>query len=68
MNRYTFVIHIHADGLSTLENLSTHERVRVSELEAVGGQIERWLTALTGSDVSTAENAADGTESSLGRD
>ena len=46
MNRYTFVIQIHPDGLSTLENLSTSERVRISELSAVGPQIERWLATL----------------------
>jgi hypothetical protein len=47
MNRYTFVIHVHADGPSTLENLSTHERVPVPDLAAVGPQIERWLAALS---------------------
>lgn len=32
-----------------LENLSTHERVRVTDLAAVGPQIERWVaTAGTG--------------------
>jgi hypothetical protein len=46
MNRYTFVIQVHANGPSTLENLSTHERVRVVDLAAVGPQIERWLAAL----------------------
>lgn len=49
MNRYTFVIQIHPEGISTLENLSTHERIRVSDLTAVGPQIERWLAALHGS-------------------
>jgi hypothetical protein len=29
-----------------LENLSTHERVRVCDLAAVGPQIERWLASL----------------------
>jgi hypothetical protein len=46
MNRYTFVIHVHPDGPTTLENLSTHERVPLSDLDAVGAQIERWLSAL----------------------
>ena len=46
MNRYTFVIQVHADGPSTLENLSTRERVPVADLAAVGPQIERWLAAL----------------------
>jgi len=46
MNRYTFVIHVHPDGPTTLENLSTHERIPLSSLDAVGAQIERWLTAL----------------------
>jgi len=40
VTRYTFVVQIHPDGLSTLENLSTHERVRVTDLAAVGPQIE----------------------------
>jgi hypothetical protein len=46
MNRYTFVIHVHSDGPSTLENLSTNERIQVVDLAAVGSQIERWLEAL----------------------
>jgi hypothetical protein len=49
MNRYTFVIQVHADGPATLENLSTHERVPVSDLTAVGSQIERWLAAVPSS-------------------
>jgi hypothetical protein len=43
MNRYTFVVQVHPKGISTLENLSTHERVSLPELSAVGPQIERWL-------------------------
>jgi hypothetical protein len=43
VNRYTFVIQIQPEGVSTLENLSTYERVQVSDLTAVGPQIERWL-------------------------
>jgi hypothetical protein len=49
MNRYTFVVHVHADGPSTLENLSTHELISVPDLAAVGPQIERWLAALPAS-------------------
>jgi hypothetical protein len=47
MNRFTFVIQIQPDGPSTLENLTTQERVRVSDLDTVGPQIERWLESLT---------------------
>jgi hypothetical protein len=43
MTRYTFVVQVHPDGPTTLENLSTHERVRVTDLTAVGPQIEQWL-------------------------
>ena len=43
MNRFTFVVQVHPEGISTLENLSTHERVRVSDLAVIGSQIERWL-------------------------
>jgi len=46
MNRYTFVIHVHSDGPSTLENLSTNERIQVADLAAVGSQIALWLDAL----------------------
>lgn len=46
MNRYTFVVQVHPEGISTLENLSTHERVRVPDMSAVGPQIERWLEEL----------------------
>ena len=49
VTRYTFVVQIHPDGLSTLENLSTHERVRVSDLATVGPQIEQWLEGLKSS-------------------
>jgi hypothetical protein len=47
MNRYTFVLQVHPDGISTLENLSTYELIQISDLAAVGPQIERWLAALT---------------------
>jgi hypothetical protein len=43
MNRYTFVVQVHPQGISTLENLSTHECIQVSELSVVGPQIEHWL-------------------------
>ena len=43
MKRHTFVVQVHPDGISTLENLSTNERVRISDLGTVGAQIERWL-------------------------
>jgi hypothetical protein len=46
MNRHTFVVQVHPGGLSTLENLTTHERVRITEMAAVGPQIEAWLEAL----------------------
>jgi hypothetical protein len=43
VTRYTIVVQVHPDGLSTLENLSTHERLRVTDLATVGPQIEEWL-------------------------
>jgi hypothetical protein len=43
MNRYTFVVRIQPEGVSTLENLSTYERVKVTDLALIGPQIERWL-------------------------
>ena len=46
MNRYTFVVQVQPDGPSTVENLNTHERVRVSDLDAVGPQIEQWMETL----------------------
>lgn len=49
VTRYTFVVQVHPDGLSTLENLSTHERIRVSDLATVGPQIEQWLKEQVGS-------------------
>jgi hypothetical protein len=47
MNRYTFVIQVHPEGISTLENLSTRERVRLDELAEIGPRIERWLGEVT---------------------
>jgi len=58
MNRYTFVIQVHADGPSTLENLNTHELISVPDLDAVGPQIERWLEALPSSPSSADATAA----------
>jgi hypothetical protein len=46
MNRYTFVIHVHESGPSTLENVSTNELISLRDLGAVGPEIERWLEAL----------------------
>jgi hypothetical protein len=43
VKRYTFVVQVHPEGISTLENLSTQERVRIAELGEVGPHIERWL-------------------------
>jgi hypothetical protein len=41
--RNTFVVQVRADGVSTLENLATRERVLIEELAGVGEQINRWL-------------------------
>jgi hypothetical protein len=46
VNRYTFVVQVHPQGISTLENLATHERVKVGDMADVGPQIERWLSEL----------------------
>jgi hypothetical protein len=45
MNRYTFVVYVHPDGISTLENLTSHERVQITELDEIGPRIEFWLRA-----------------------
>jgi hypothetical protein len=47
VHRFTFVVQIHPGGISTLENLSTHERVQIADLTAIGPQIEHWLHRLT---------------------
>jgi len=47
VHRFTFVVQIHPDGISTLENLSTRELVQVADLAEVGPQIEHWLHNLT---------------------
>jgi hypothetical protein len=46
VQRFTFVVQVHPDGIKTLENLSTHERVPVTELVEIGPMIERWLELL----------------------
>jgi hypothetical protein len=46
MNRHTFVVQVYSEGISTLENLGTEERIRITELAAVGPQIQRWLECL----------------------
>jgi hypothetical protein len=46
MNRYTFVVQVHPEGISTLENVSTNERVALTELAEVAPRIERWLAEL----------------------
>ena len=43
MARFTFVVQVHPEGISTLENLSTREQVLITDLETVGPQIEEWL-------------------------
>jgi hypothetical protein len=48
MNRFTFLVQVHPEGISTLENLSTHERVPIPDLAAIGPQIERWLAEQPG--------------------
>jgi hypothetical protein len=49
VNRYTFVIQVHDSGPSTLENLTTHERIQVVDFAVIGPQIERWVAALSAS-------------------
>lgn len=46
MTRYTFVVQVHPGGITTLENLSTHERIPITDLTAVGSEIEKWLAEL----------------------
>jgi hypothetical protein len=46
VSRFTFVIQIHPHGISTLENLSTQERIRLGELAEIGPCIERWMAEL----------------------
>jgi hypothetical protein len=58
VTRYTFVVQVHPEGISTLENLSTRERVQVPDLPAVGRQIEEWLESLPRTDQATTANPA----------
>jgi hypothetical protein len=46
VTRYTFLVQVHPDGISTLENLSTHERIQIVDFAAIGPQIEAWLAGL----------------------
>jgi hypothetical protein len=50
MYRYTFVIQVHPEGISTLENLSTHELIRLDQLAEIGPHLERWLAQLAKDD------------------
>jgi hypothetical protein len=59
MRRYSFVVQVHPDGVSTLENLSTRERVRVGDLGEVGPKIESWLSLLEAPRASEAAAATD---------
>jgi hypothetical protein len=67
VKRYTFVVHIHPNGPSTLENLSTQELVKVSDLNAVGPQIERWLDMLDGGAQPRSEGSAGDPEEPVSR-
>ena len=58
MTRYTFVVQVHPDGISTLENLSTRERIQIVDFAAVGPQIEAWLASLTSPVSDPPERAA----------
>lgn len=55
MRRYTFVVQVHPEGVATLENLTTRERIQVHDLDRVGSQIEYWLRALGGADPPPAD-------------
>ncbi len=46
MNRYTFVVQVHPEGISTLHNVSTNERVALTDLAEVAPRIESWLAEL----------------------
>lgn len=54
MTRYTFVVQVHPDGISTLENLATRERLLIADLAAVGPQIGRWLQELRSGEAAAA--------------
>ena len=55
MNRYTFVVQVHPEGISTLENVSTHERIPLAELDEIAPRIERWLAELPKTDASVRQ-------------
>jgi hypothetical protein len=59
VTRYTFLVQVHPDGVSSLENLTTRERVRITDLDAVGPQIARWLEELVPADALTSSVPAD---------
>jgi hypothetical protein len=46
MRRYTFVVQVYADGITTLENLATHQQMEISDLHVVGREIGRWVDSL----------------------
>jgi hypothetical protein len=50
MTRYTFVVQVHPGGISTVENLATSDRVRITDVTTVGRQIARWLEELQAGD------------------
>jgi hypothetical protein len=55
MNRYTFVVQVHPEGISTLENVSTNERIALAELAEVAPRIERWLAELPKADAAVRQ-------------
>ena len=59
MRRYTFVVQVHPDGVSTLENLSTNERVPIGEMSEVGSQIDSWLAAAATPPAEPASDSGD---------
>jgi hypothetical protein len=46
--RQTFLLQVRPDGVSTLENVGTGQRVRVDELAAVATWVERWIAEAAG--------------------
>lgn len=59
MRRHSFLLHVHPGEVSTLENLRTRERVRIDHLDAVGAQIERWVSEAATDGGEPAEVAED---------
>jgi hypothetical protein len=43
MRRRTYVIRVHGDEVSTLEDVRTGERVSLRELDEIPRQLARWL-------------------------